>query len=273
MISCCSTTGPVNSASTPAAIARLCDRHRGVGADGVLLVENRSEDPAAAYRMRYFNADGGEAEMCGNGARCFARFAAHLEAGGNGGSRDRDHLSVPRPRRSDPRHPRRRTWCAWNMSRPTGGVDLGELAFDDGRTAPRLFPEHGRSARGRARRRTWNGWTFSWSGRSIRYHQRFAPRGTNANFIEPRGPGGNPSCAPTSAAWRARRWPAAPARRPGALIHAEINGVQGAGSGRGAKCVRATCCTSVLSARDRSSLNTSRLGGPADFVFSGEIAV
>ena len=54
-------------------IARLCDRHRGIGADGILLLEkaaNRTD-----FRMRYFNADGGEAEMCGNGARCFARFA------------------------------------------------------------------------------------------------------------------------------------------------------------------------------------------------------
>src|SRR2546429_3266884 len=54
-------------------IARLCDRHRGIGADGVLLLENQSDH--ANFRMRYFNADGGEAEMCGNGARCFARFA------------------------------------------------------------------------------------------------------------------------------------------------------------------------------------------------------
>ena len=54
-------------------IARLCDRHRGIGADGVLLLENPSD--YADFRMRYFNADGGEAEMCGNGARCFARFA------------------------------------------------------------------------------------------------------------------------------------------------------------------------------------------------------
>ena len=54
-------------------IARLCDRHRGIGADGVLLLENPSAH--ADFRMRYFNADGGEAEMCGNGARCFARFA------------------------------------------------------------------------------------------------------------------------------------------------------------------------------------------------------
>src|SRR4051812_41980242 len=54
-------------------IAQLCDRHRGVGADGVLLLEK--PDNRADFRMRYFNADGGEAEMCGNGARCFARFA------------------------------------------------------------------------------------------------------------------------------------------------------------------------------------------------------
>lgn len=54
-------------------ISRLCDRHYGIGADGLLMLE-----PGGArhdFRMRYHNADGGEAEMCGNGARCFARFA------------------------------------------------------------------------------------------------------------------------------------------------------------------------------------------------------
>src|SRR6201982_4113091 len=54
-------------------IVRLCDRHRGIGADGILLLEKATN--RADFRMRYFNADGGEAEMCGNGARCFARFA------------------------------------------------------------------------------------------------------------------------------------------------------------------------------------------------------
>ena len=57
----------------PKQIARICDRHRGVGADGILLLEKA--DNGADFRMRYYNADGGEAEMCGNGARCFARFA------------------------------------------------------------------------------------------------------------------------------------------------------------------------------------------------------
>ena len=54
-------------------IAQLCDRHRGIGADGILLLEPATN--GADFRMRYYNADGGEAEMCGNGARCFARFA------------------------------------------------------------------------------------------------------------------------------------------------------------------------------------------------------
>ncbi len=58
---------------TSAQIVRLCDRHRGVGADGVLVLEKPAN--GADFRMRYYNADGGEAEMCGNGARCFARFA------------------------------------------------------------------------------------------------------------------------------------------------------------------------------------------------------
>lgn len=58
---------------SPAQIEKLCDRHFGVGADGLLAVEPAS-DASADFRMRYYNADGGEAEMCGNGARCFARF-------------------------------------------------------------------------------------------------------------------------------------------------------------------------------------------------------
>ncbi|PYL63093.1 MAG: diaminopimelate epimerase, partial [Verrucomicrobia bacterium] len=62
-------------------ITRMCDRHRGIGADGILLLEEAQN--RADFRMRYFNNDGGEAEMCGNGARCFARFA-HKVAGAPG---------------------------------------------------------------------------------------------------------------------------------------------------------------------------------------------
>jgi diaminopimelate epimerase len=57
----------------PASLAaRLCDRHRGVGADGlILLLDSQTAD----CRMRIFNADGSTAEMCGNGIRGFAKFA------------------------------------------------------------------------------------------------------------------------------------------------------------------------------------------------------
>ncbi len=50
----------------------LCDRHRGIGADGVILL---LESVVADLRMQIFNADGSEAEMCGNGVRCLVRFA------------------------------------------------------------------------------------------------------------------------------------------------------------------------------------------------------
>src|SRR5690606_8553887 len=58
---------------SPAQWRRLADRHFGVGADQVLLVE-ASDRPGVDFRYRIFNADGGEVEHCGNGARCFLRF-------------------------------------------------------------------------------------------------------------------------------------------------------------------------------------------------------
>lgn len=61
-------------------VRALCDRHFGVGADGLMILEN---DPQAQFRMRYFNADGGESTMCGNGGRCIALFAEHLGIGGS----------------------------------------------------------------------------------------------------------------------------------------------------------------------------------------------
>ena len=56
-----------------AQIRAIADRHFGVGCDQLLLVEAATR-PEADFRYRIFNADGGEVEQCGNGARCFARF-------------------------------------------------------------------------------------------------------------------------------------------------------------------------------------------------------
>ncbi|MDS4022413.1 MAG: diaminopimelate epimerase [Candidatus Competibacter sp.] len=71
----------------PERIRRLADRHLGIGCDQVLLVE-ASDRPDADFRYRIFNADGGEVEQCGNGARCFARFVRDR------GLADRDELRV-----------------------------------------------------------------------------------------------------------------------------------------------------------------------------------
>ena len=60
-------------ALTAGQVRRLADRHTGVGCDQLLLVE-RPASAANDFRYRIFNADGGEVEQCGNGARCFARF-------------------------------------------------------------------------------------------------------------------------------------------------------------------------------------------------------
>ncbi len=53
-------------------VIALCDRHRGIGADGVLFVEQGSDGSGALPSMRVINADGSRAEMCGNGLRCVA---------------------------------------------------------------------------------------------------------------------------------------------------------------------------------------------------------
>lgn len=67
---------------TPTQINKLCDRHFGIGADGIIIVLPKSkskksknhESVTADFRMQIFNADGSEAEMCGNGIRCLGKF-------------------------------------------------------------------------------------------------------------------------------------------------------------------------------------------------------
>jgi diaminopimelate epimerase len=62
---------------TPEQAIQVCDRHFGVGADGVIFLLPGQED--ADYTMRIYNSDGSEPEMCGNGIRCLARFIQDLD--------------------------------------------------------------------------------------------------------------------------------------------------------------------------------------------------
>lgn len=154
-------------------IARLCDRHRGVGADGLLVVEPPATEEAP-LRMRYYNRDGGEAEMCGNGARCFARFAQRLRACGERvafetmaglvraeieGERVRIALSAPRDL-SLGRKLRLSAGEAEVHSVNTG-VPHAVLLVDEVERVD-----------------------VAALGREIRRHAAFAPAGTNANFVQ-----------------------------------------------------------------------------------------
>jgi len=161
---------------SPEQIVRICDRHRGVGADGILLLEKGSN--GADFRMRYYNRDGGEAEMCGNGARCFARFAnrvanapkkisfqtpAGLIRGELHGELVTLHMSEPKDLRLDFKleaNGQKERVHFINSGVPHVVVPVSKVEDVD------------------VRKR----------GEALRRHEKFSPAGANVNFIEKRGP-------------------------------------------------------------------------------------
>lgn len=154
-------------------IAQLCDRHRGIGADGLLAVE--PSQSGADFRMRYYNADGGEAEMCGNGARCFARFANMLSgwtmervsfetpAGVIGATCEGDNVRIQMSEPHSLRMGLGLDVCGQSMAVHfvNTGVPHAVVVVDDLETVPV---------------REW--------GAALRYHSEFQPKGTNANFVK-----------------------------------------------------------------------------------------
>jgi diaminopimelate epimerase len=157
-------------------IAHLCDRHRGIGADGILLLEKPTN--RADFRMRYFNADGGEAEMCGNGARCFARFASktaaakkelsfETQAGVISATLNGDLVTL---RMTDPAELRLNVELS--MASETRKVHF----INSG--VPHVVIPVAKIDDVDVRR----------EGAAIRYHKTFSPNGTNVNFVEKHGP-------------------------------------------------------------------------------------
>ena len=159
-------------------IARLCQRQRGIGADGLLAVE--PAENGADFRMRYYNADGGEAEMCGNGARCFARFVNFLEGGGlqkttfetmAGVIEAEFHGDEVRIQLSTPHG------LELNEALDLDGVSHTVHSLNTGVPHAVVFVED--LAAVEVRR----------FGAAMRYHTHFAPKGTNANFVQVLAPG------------------------------------------------------------------------------------
>ncbi|HVJ45209.1 MAG TPA: diaminopimelate epimerase, partial [Luteolibacter sp.] len=152
-------------------IEALCDRHRGIGADGLLAVE--PAEKGADYKFRYYNADGGEAEMCGNGARCFGRFTAHLGdevpeqvtfetiAGTLAAKMIGDDVRIAM---SEPKDLR------LNTPTKVAGLDADLHFVNTG--VPHVV----------AFVRDLDDLDVFTHGRDIRQHEDFAPAGTNANF-------------------------------------------------------------------------------------------
>lgn len=155
----------------PRAIAFLCHRRHGIGADGVIFLES---SPVTAFRMRIFNADGSEAEMCGNGLRCLAHYIHAHEITGNCFTIETMHHCVDAEIHGN--------LVTISMPTPLPGCYFNELPLDaqtlllhtinTGVPHAVIFvddlehPKHMEIAK------------------TIRYHSAFHPQGTNVNFAK-----------------------------------------------------------------------------------------
>ncbi len=152
-------------------VASICRRKVSVGADGVILIEASER---ADFKWRFFNADGGEVEMCGNGGRCAARLAYLKGIAGPRLSFEtksgviradvtgrRVRLEMPGPTMPEIDYALDVEQETWMVSSITVGVPHVVIWVDDLEKSPVLM-----------------------AGRAIRSHQRYAPAGTNVNFAE-----------------------------------------------------------------------------------------
>lgn len=146
-------------------ISRLCDRKFGVGADGLMLLENASRYD---FRMRYFNSDGRQASMCGNGGRCIVAFAYHL-----GIVKDKTLFIAVDGEHEALITPREGTIDVSLKMQDVESVEVGDDYYYLNTGSPHYVkfidnPE---------------GFDTYSEGRAIRYNDRFSAEGTNVNFV------------------------------------------------------------------------------------------
>ncbi|HOJ51129.1 MAG TPA: diaminopimelate epimerase [Syntrophales bacterium] len=152
-------------------VRAVCRPHISLGADGVILIEGSKQ---ADFSWRFFNSDGSEAEMCGNGGRCAARFAfikgiarAQMSFETLAGIIDAYvHEAWVKIRMPDPADMR------LSMSIPLGEKVLVGHFINTGVPHTVIFFEDLASC-------DVKGW-----GQAVRYHELFSPAGTNVNFVK-----------------------------------------------------------------------------------------
>ena len=147
-------------------VRKICDRKYGVGADGLLILK---KSKVADIKMRIFNADGSEAQMCGNGARCAALYAGkrrvtiETKAGIIESEVNADNVKVKLTEPKD---------MKLHMPIKVNNRTLHVNFINTGVPHAIIFVE-GIDKIG-----------VSILGRQIRYHKAFAPKGTNVDFVE-----------------------------------------------------------------------------------------
>jgi diaminopimelate epimerase len=170
--------GAIDPDELESLVVRMCDRRRGIGADGVLLLER---DPELDFAMSYFNSDGRRAEFCGNGARCLARRALDLGLGRGGEVRFRTDVGIQSARRSGDGRGIELHFGHVDPPVVSGPLDVAGRSFR-GRCVlagvPHLVVE--------VERVEWVP-VPEW-GSALRHHERFAPAGTNVDFVARLGP-------------------------------------------------------------------------------------
>jgi len=145
-------------------IKYLCDRHFGIGADGLMILELKNDFD---FEMRYFNADGREGSMCGNGGRCIVAFAKHLnliQAETNFLAVDGPHYAIISENGN---------WVSLQM------IDVQEINSDgDAFVLNTGSPHYVIQVEDLASKDVYK------DGKDIRYNETYSKNGVNVNFVE-----------------------------------------------------------------------------------------